>query len=61
MTAVIVQFNSSTNAVMNSTITDVCTIKRSLSPSISTEENNDCIIQDDTMKSCKRLKTEATI
>lgn len=61
MTAVIVQFNSSTNAVMNSTITDVCTVKRSLSPSISTEENNDCIMQDDTMKSCKRLKTEATI
>lgn len=61
MTAVIVQFNSSTNAVMNSTITDVCTVKRSLSPSILTEENNDCIMQDDTMKSCKRLKTETTI
>lgn len=61
MTAVIVRFKSSTDAVTNSTVAEVCTAKRSLSPSISTEENNDCIVQEDTMNSCKRLKTEATM
>lgn len=61
MTAVIVRFKPSVNAVTNSTIAEICTAKRSVSPSISTEENNDCIVQEDAMKSCKRLKTEATM
>ncbi|XP_076755831.1 protein phosphatase 1G isoform X2 [Xylocopa sonorina] len=61
MTAVIVRFNPPTDAVTNSTVAEVCTAKRSLSPPIPAEESNECVIQEDAMNSCKRLKTEATM
>ncbi|CAK9828081.1 Probable protein phosphatase CG10417 [Anthophora retusa] len=61
MTAVIVRFKPSADAVTNSNISEICTVKRSLSPSIPMDESNDCVLQEDTMKSCKRLKTEATM
>lgn len=61
MTAVIVRFKSATDAVTNSTVAEVCTAKRSLSPSPPSEEVNDCVVQEDAIQSCKRLKTEATM
>ncbi|KOC59415.1 putative protein phosphatase [Habropoda laboriosa] len=61
MTAVIVRFKPSTDDVTNSNISEIYTAKRSLSPSVPTEESNDCVLQEDATKSCKRLKTEATM
>lgn len=61
MTAVIVRFKPQTDTVTNSSTVEICTAKRSLSPAISAEESNDCVIQDDAVKSCKRLKTEAAM
>ena len=60
MTAVIVRFTPTADAVTNSTTAEVCTAKRSLSPSIPTEEN-DCVAQENTITPCKRPKTEATM
>ncbi|KZC07195.1 Protein phosphatase 1G [Dufourea novaeangliae] len=60
MTAVIIRFKPSADAVTNSTTVEVCTAKRApLSPSISTDEN-DCVTQEN-MTPCKRPKTEAAI
>ncbi|CAK9796461.1 Protein phosphatase 1G [Anthophora plagiata] len=61
MTAVIVRFKPLADAVTNSNISEICTVKRSLSPSIPMDESNDCVVQDDSTKSCKRLKSEATM
>ncbi|XP_034182448.1 protein phosphatase 1G [Osmia lignaria lignaria] len=61
MTAVIIRFKPQTDTVTNSNTVEICTAKRSLSPAISAEESNDCVIQDDAVKSCKRLKTEAAM
>lgn len=58
MTAVIIRFKSSIDIVTNSTVAEIRTAKRSVSPPVTTEEN---IIQEDTTKSCKRLKTETTM
>ncbi|XP_076161491.1 putative protein phosphatase CG10417 [Ptiloglossa arizonensis] len=61
MTAVIIRFKQQADVVTNSTTAEVCTAKRALSPSAPTEENNDCVTQENTTTPCKRPKTEATM
>ncbi|XP_043253841.1 probable protein phosphatase CG10417 [Colletes gigas] len=61
MTAVIVRFIKQTDTVTNNTTAEVCTVKRALSPSVPTEENNDCVTQENATLPCKRPKTEATM
>ncbi|XP_036149694.1 probable protein phosphatase CG10417 isoform X2 [Monomorium pharaonis] len=60
MTAVIVKFKSpATATVKNKTVAEECvTKKRSVSPS---EGNNDCVPGENTVNTCKRVKTEAAI
>ncbi|GAB1865820.1 Protein phosphatase 1G [Camponotus japonicus] len=61
MTAVIVKFTMPATATAKSnTVAEVCvTKKRSISPAI--EENNECIAEENTVNSCKRVKTEAAM
>lgn len=63
MTAVIVQFKSSATATAETeTVAEVCVTKRrSVSPTIPDEKNNDCIAGENTIKPCKRAKTEAAM
>lgn len=61
MTAVIVKFTMPAAATAKSnTVAEVCvTKKRSISPAV--EENNECIAEENTVNSCKRVKTEAAM
>lgn len=61
MTAVIVRFNPPADTVTNSTVAEVCTVQRPLSMSDHAKDRNEYIMQEEAMKSCKRLKTEATM
>lgn len=61
MTAVIVRFNSTSDAVTNSAVPEECKTKRSPSPSLPSGESNDCATQDNPMHACKRPKTETTM
>lgn len=62
MTAVIVQFKSSKVAESDAAANECVMKKRPVSPTIpDEEENKDCTAGEDTIKPCKRAKTEAAM
>lgn len=62
MTAVIVQFKSPISTVQNDTIVEETCAVRKRSPSVSAEENKECVEgEGHTVVPCKRPKTEAAI